>query len=172
MTQNTVTVDLAEFDKEIQEAQVDVFQTGMMSCKFVFSNGKVANFVGGKYYTDLDNEIAELNREISAGNPNIAYFGKMAKADINPANALKRAAIREFLEEQRRKVGRDMGTSVQGPLIASAANTDSLAEVIGQEKVVSSEQKSADAEPTTEGSGVRLAALRLRGAVATTAESK
>lgn len=157
MSDTTVTVDLEAFDKEIQEAQVEVFQTGMMSCKFVFSNGKVANFVGGKYYTDLDNEIAELNREISAGNPNISYFGKMAKADINPANALKRAAIREFLEEQRAKIGRDMGTSVHGPLIASAANTDSLAEVIGQEKVVSSEQN-------TEGSVApvaRLAALKL-----------
>lgn len=158
-----ITIDLDNVTTE-PDVMVDVFKSSLLSCKYVFSNSKVANFVGGKYYTEFESEILELNREIKFGNPHFEYVGKMAKADINPVSALKRAAIREFLAEQRAKVGRVMGNSVQGPLIASAANTDMLAEVIGQEKLEQS--SSVDEAPkeavVTEGAAARLAALKTR----------
>lgn len=96
------------------------FNCTLASCKFVLKNGKVVNFVAGKYYTSIESEFAELKAEVDSEHPHISYAGEVNKADMDPVAALKRKAIEEYLAEQASKVGKDMGSTVAAPIIASA----------------------------------------------------
>jgi hypothetical protein len=122
------------------------FKSTIPSCKFILSNGKNANFVGGIYRTDLEHEVAELQNEVKQGHPHIEYIGQISAADLDPVAVLKRKAIAEYLAEQKAAIdpSRDMGTSTSGPvtegMVNSTGTTTGIAGAQEQQKDVATRQ--------------------------------
>lgn len=108
-------------------AKLHLFKSSLPSCRFIFSNGKVANFVRGQYTTTLENEIKELEAEVAEGNPHI-YIDNSQKTisveELDPLYAIKKKAIEEYLAQQQKAVNpnNDMGNTVQ----AAAARPEIL----------------------------------------------
>lgn len=89
-----------------------VFCNTIPSCRFVFTNGVVAEFVAGEYHTDDEVQIKELQAEVDRKHPGL--FRNPAKLEvdtdaIDPIEAIKQKAIAEFIAEQKEKEGRDFG---------------------------------------------------------------
>ena len=88
-------------------------------CKYVFGNGDVAIFTGGRYVTSDPGHIAELDYLVKRGNPTIYVDPNALQIDpkmLDPMAVMKAKIIAEFLEEQRiaaatQDPNRDMGTS-------------------------------------------------------------
>ena len=107
-----------------------VFKVSLPSVNYVFRNGKPASFVGGKYLTDIPDEIAELEDEISKGHPLIFVDPNELEMDekyLDPMVGLREKIIAEFLENQAKANDptNDMGTSTQGSVIP--ANSQDVA---------------------------------------------
>lgn len=80
----------------------NVYNSHIMSCKYIFKNGKEAIFIGGKYYTDNKNEIEELDAEIDFGHPHI-FVGEDKTVDtskLDPLANLRDKIIKDYLESQ------------------------------------------------------------------------
>lgn len=111
------------------------FKSTIPSCKYILSNGKNANFVGGIYRTSLDHEVAELQNEIKLEHPHIEYIGQISADDLDPVAVLKRKAVEEYLANQRAAIdpSRDMGTSTPGSItdgmVNSTGTTTGIADV-------------------------------------------
>jgi hypothetical protein len=107
------------------------FKSSILSCKFILSNGKNANFVNGIYRTDLDSEVAELQEEIKQGHPYISYLGQVSAADLDPISVIKKKAVEEYLAQQAltQDPKRDMGQTAENKstLMASAATSQGVA---------------------------------------------
>ena len=107
------------------------FKSSILSCKFILSNGKNANFVNGIYRTDLDSEVAELQEEIKHGHPYISYLGQVSAADLDPISVIKKKAVEEYLAQQAltQDPKRDMGQTAENKstLMASAATSQGVA---------------------------------------------
>lgn len=111
---------------------------------FIFSRGKYAHFVRGRYLTKIPSEIAELDAEIAQGNPHIYVDPNEYEVDKNledPHEAVKRQAIKDYLVSLARATNpeNDAGKSVQGPLnvtssesVAAAAQGGSGSQLTGQ----------------------------------------
>lgn len=100
-------------------AKFHQFCANLPSCKYIFKSGKVANFVGGKYVTTIDSEIAELEEEIKFGHPHIfvdANERTVESEKADPLAAIKKKAIEEYLAAQAKAVdpNNDMGNTVGG----------------------------------------------------------
>jgi len=88
----------------------------------VFANGKPAIFVSGVYRTDIDWEIAELDKEVKSGHPHIYVDSAEATIEsemVDPMNALRAKIIAEFVASQEAATNpdNDMGKSTQGAVI-------------------------------------------------------
>lgn len=103
-------------------AKLHLFKSSLPSCRFIFSNGKVANFVRGQYTTTLENEIKELEAEVAEGNPHI-YIDNSQKTisveELDPLYAIKKKAIEEYLAQQQKAIdpNNDMGNTAQAVAI-------------------------------------------------------
>lgn len=93
------------------------FCSNIPSVKYIFKNGKTANFVAGQYLTAIKSEIEELQFEIENGHPHISVDNKELTVDslhADPLEKIKKQAIEEYLARQAAAVNpeNDMGTSV------------------------------------------------------------
>jgi hypothetical protein len=85
-----------------------VFMCRMPSMNYVFANGKYAHFIESRYLTDIESEIAELNKEILIGNPffyideNQKTFDSSLQDKLNTAVA--EAKLKVLKEEEERKI--------------------------------------------------------------------
>jgi hypothetical protein len=71
----------------------------------MFKNGKAAPFVDGKYATDIESEIEELDEEVAAGHPTFYIDDKEKELDTNvsdPMEAIRAKVIAEYLANQAR----------------------------------------------------------------------
>lgn len=92
---------------------VNVYYNHIKNCKYMFKNGKAANFLDGKYYTDIPHEIEELDAEIASGHEFLFVnlkeltvdLAKLGKIDVDE---IKRQAVEEYIKSQQPK---DMGKS-------------------------------------------------------------
>lgn len=103
-----------------------VFKNAMSNCQFVFKTGKVANFMQGKYITDLQWEIDELQNEINSGHPHIYIDDKeRTVAVVEPVEALRARHIAEYLAANAAAVDKtnDAGSSEQGKLTVANSST-------------------------------------------------
>lgn len=76
-----------------------VFKNTERSSSFIFKNGKSAVFTQGEYYTDDENEIAELEAEIKAGHTYIYIDENKKEVDVSkldPLHEIRAAAIEEY----------------------------------------------------------------------------
>lgn len=188
---------LARNEQPKKSRILQVFESSIGTCNYPFGNphnaGKLAHFIEGvdgvaKYLTDDANEIQELELEISHNHPHIRrpVGGRAKEIDIHsdPLQAIKDAAVAEYIEKQRvlreAAVARgDMGQSdhtagAQGNTgIGTTANVGTTASrsdpnsaVTPGNASVSNEHPDptkAGVEPGAEGSvATQLAALRAK----------
>jgi hypothetical protein len=92
------------------ERTLKLYKSSLKACQYVMPSGKYLYFINGRYATDDEEEIAELDKQIKARHPHItvdaaeAHITETAYKD--PLSAIKAKAIEEYLASQR-----DMGTS-------------------------------------------------------------
>lgn len=98
-----------------------VFKAALPSVNYVFRNGKPGIFIQGKFCTDVQSEIDELEDEIAKGHPHIYIDKAEAEIDssiVDPIQAL-RAKIEAEVRAQMAAAtdpANDMGATTQGPL--------------------------------------------------------
>lgn len=135
-----------------------VFKSHIPSCNFIFSNGKPAIFVGGKYITDNENEIQSLEYEIKQGHPHLFIDPDEREVAIplsgNELVAGLRAKIIAELEAEGRLAsdpGRDMGSSDQSQ-VKPANSQDVAPAAAGGSGVQTMSLAALKAKVTAEGS--------------------
>lgn len=102
-----------------------VFNSTIPSVNFVFKNGKAAAFVAGKYFTDVESEIAELSEEVKNRHPHI-YVDKdqvtIQSEMLDPMVALRAKFFAEFEEELAKKTdpSQDLGTYEQEKVVPAS----------------------------------------------------
>ena len=113
-------------------AILHVFKSRIPSCKFLFKNGKEANFIGGKFMTDNESEIAELQAEVDLRHPHIYVDPEEAKVDserVDPLEQIRMKAVAEYLAKQAAAVAttNDRGNTAQGGKLEGIANSATVA---------------------------------------------
>lgn len=95
-----------------------VFRSTLPSCVYVFKAGKHANFIDGKYRTNIAHEIAELDAEIAAGHTFISSKPEELVSAVDPMTALREKFRAELLAEQAAaaKTNPNIGSTDQGKL--------------------------------------------------------
>lgn len=102
-----------------------VFCSALPSCRFVFANGVVAEFVAGEFHTDEEYQISELQAEVDRKHPNLFRNPKKLEVDtdaIDPIEAIKQKAVADFIAEQKEKEGRDFGNYSMPAVMAPSAD--------------------------------------------------
>lgn len=87
-----------------------LFKSTSGPCRYVFKNGSVALFKGGRYATDVEAEIKELEDEVKNRHPTIYVDSAEAETDAlvdDPIANLRKEIINDYL--------RNMGNSEQKP---------------------------------------------------------
>lgn len=132
-----------------------VFKCRIPSSKYLFSNGKEANFIGGRYMTDVEAEISALEDEIKLGHPHIYVDSAEKEIDteqMDPIEQIKKKAIAEYVAAQAKaiKTSNDMGNTEQGKLqgIGNSSSTSMLATGSDSSTAVNTSQSTAPATAT------------------------
>lgn len=112
-------------------AIVRVFKSRVPFCKYLFKNGKEANFIGGVYTTDIETEIEELDTEIKLKHPTLFIDASDKERDtekIDPLDEIRRKAVADYLAGVAAATNKsnDRGTTEQGRL--NVANSSTIAE--------------------------------------------
>lgn len=125
---------------EQNQKLLHVFKSNIPSSQYIFKSGKYAHFVDGKYFTDIESEIAELEAEIAGRHPHIYKDNgelTIVAEDRDPMVALRKKIIAEH-EAQKAAIERgdkDFGNSVQekgagmqssAGLVAAASSTSGV----------------------------------------------
>ena len=112
----------------MSEAVLKLYKSALKSCQYIMPSGKYIYFRDGKYATDDEAEIAELEAAIKSKHPHIFVDAKeteiTAKKMNDPLAEIKEKAIAEYVASQ---AGKDFGTS--DTKAAGMATTASLANV-------------------------------------------
>lgn len=106
-----------------------VFCSTLPSCRFVFANGVVAEFVAGEFHTDEEYQISELQAEVDRKHPNLFRNPKKLEVDtdaIDPIEAIKQKAVADFIAEQKEKEGRDFGNYTMPAMLPSDTGATGL----------------------------------------------
>lgn len=114
-----------------------VFKSTIPSVNFIFANGKPAIFQQGVYRTDVDWEIAELEKEVLARHPHIYIDEKEREIDsemVDPMNALRAKIIADYLasEQAATNLSNDMGATLQEPLKPASSRDVAVAAAGGE----------------------------------------
>lgn len=113
-------------------AILHVFKSRIPSCKFLFKNGKEANFIGGRFMTDVQSEIDELQAEVTLNHPHIYVDSAEAKVDsekLDPLEEIRKKAVADYLAKQAAAVAtsNDRGSTAQGGKLEGIANSATIA---------------------------------------------
>lgn len=100
---------------------IRIFKATLPSVNYIFTNGKPAIFVQGKFTTNIDFEIQELEREIATGHPHIYIDPAESEIDSDALTPMEilRAKVREELVAEMAAAtnpANNMGTTVQEPV--------------------------------------------------------
>jgi len=91
-----------------------LFKSRMPSCQYFFVDGSRADFVSGRFSTDDEDKIAQLDAEIKKNHPHIYVDDNEVEVDTekqDPLEHLRTKFIAEYLKEQEAKVGTNFGTT-------------------------------------------------------------
>lgn len=125
-----------------------LFFSSVFSMQVISSKGKAMAFVGGRYWTDDEGEINDLQGLIDAGNQTI-YRNEnqltIAEDELDPMNVLRKKIIAEYLAEQAAQIdsSNDRGNT-ENERLTPQSTQDIAAVAIGQ----------------TTSAGAKLAALK------------
>ncbi len=108
-----------------------IFKSRIPSMTYVFQRGAVAHFIGGRFMTDIYEQIAELEAECKSGNPTIYIDEAEMSIDsdaLSPLDTIKKKAVEEYLASVKSATlaSNDMGSTeisgkVSGILSSSGA---------------------------------------------------
>lgn len=121
-------------------AMLKLYKSSLLSCKYHTKSGKELAFVAGRFATDDEVEIAELDAEVKARHPHIYIDSAEAEVDsvkVDPVEAIRKKAIADYLAEQEAKVGADMGATDNSAVGAGAGMTTSASAAIANLKATS-----------------------------------
>lgn len=111
-----------------------LFKCHLPFCKYIFVQGKEANFLNHKFSTGVQSEIDELTREVQLGHPHIyidALEPEFDTAIVDPMAALEAKIRAKIAAEDLALRGGDTGesNSESGKLsgIATSATVSSMA---------------------------------------------
>ena len=110
-----------------------LFKSNQLSSNYIFRSGKVAMFIHGRFSTDVQSEIDELENEIKTNHPNIYKDEREKTIDtekLDPLWKLKQDMRAEILAEMaaNNDPNRDMGSYTSGKLnAASTRDIESVA---------------------------------------------
>lgn len=93
------------------------FYMDKTAARYVFKQGKVAEFHGGVYHTDIQSEIDELKAEINGGIGSIWQVPgqeTVNSLDLDPVAVMKRKIIAEYEAEKARANKNGESTSDTG----------------------------------------------------------
>lgn len=76
------------------------YKSSLPSCQYAFKDGTAAIFMFGRYRTDNEDYIAELNHEIKMKHPHITGGEKVDTAADDPLVGLEKKFRAKFLAEQ------------------------------------------------------------------------
>lgn len=96
-TNNPIAAKLEEVPKV--EKTYHVFYSNIPSCRTVTNTGRVITFVGGRFVTDIQEDIDFLKREVKLGNAHISIVeGKetMTSDQLDPQYEMKKKVLEEF----------------------------------------------------------------------------
>lgn len=117
-----------------EEKLYSVFYCRIPNSNFIFADGSVANFTGGRYVTDDPDKAAFLKREVTLGNPHIYIDAEktvVTAKELDPMAELKARIIAEYEASKiKEDKNRDLGTSNQGKL--NIADTKTVGEAAGE----------------------------------------
>ncbi len=104
------------------------FFSTIPSINYIFSNGKPAMFIKGRYLTDSEKEIKELEADIAAGHPHIHINPEEREVDtdkLDPISTLRASIEKEILARYKLAVNpdNDAGT-YESEKIKPASTTD------------------------------------------------
>lgn len=123
LQQSNVAIDTKKKIDSDNPRTLHVFENTVPSCKMVTPKGKTLTFIGGKFYTDIQEDIDWLNEEIEQQNPHLRVHSDpnqrtILAEDLDPEMVLRKKHFAEFQAQQDRAMNKDndMGTSVQGRL--------------------------------------------------------
>lgn len=100
-----------------------LFKSTSGPCRYVFKNGNVALFKGGRYATDIESEIKELEDEVKNRHPTIYVDSAEAETDAlvdDPIANLRKEIINDYL--------RNMGNSEKVDPRVGMVNSKTIAE--------------------------------------------
>lgn len=115
-----------EAETQIQGRILHQYFMDKTAARYIFKNGKVAEFFGGVYHTEIKNEIEELNAEIAAGIgaiKQIAGQETINSLELDPVAVFKRKIIAEY--EAGKLHSMNTGDSVSDSGSFKAAGTGS-----------------------------------------------
>ena len=109
-----------------------LFKSRTRSCKYVFKDGRVANFIFGRFTTKDEKQAQELETEIALGHPDIFVDPDEKEADPrldSPEIKSRAAVIKELIQSNLLSLDptRDLGQVAINPL--NPQNTSNIASV-------------------------------------------
>lgn len=107
-----------------------LFFSSLLSSKYLFTNGKEANFVNGQFTTAIPTEIHQLETEVLAGHPHLYMDPNRLEVDVanqDPLMDLKARIISEYEAAKQAMVKADAGTYGTQPILGGIGNSDSIA---------------------------------------------
>lgn len=91
-----------------------LFKSRMPSCQYFFKDGSRADFVNGRFSTDDEEKIEQLDFELTKNHPHIYVDDNETEVDTekqDPLEHLRTKFIAEYLASQKAKEGTDFGAS-------------------------------------------------------------
>ncbi len=105
---------------------VNLYFSSKSSMAFVFSDGSIAPFLNGRFYTKDAKQIEELNKAVSDKNPLIFIKPdqlQIEESGLDPVVALREKIRAELLEEMRVGVAQKNFNEANGNIAPAAITT-------------------------------------------------
>ena len=116
-----------------EEKIYKVFYCRIPNSNFIFPDGSIAAFTGGRYVTDDPDKAAYLKQQVTLGNPHIYINPEQVEVtakDLDPLAELKARIIAEYEASKiAQDKDKDAGFSKQGKL--NIADTNTVGEAAG-----------------------------------------
>lgn len=104
-----------------------LYKSRMPSCQYFFKDGSRADFVNGRFSTDEEEKIEQLDAELKKNHPHIYVDDNEVEVDTekqDPLEHLRTKFIAEYLAAQKDKVGADFGTTEVNTKASIATTAD------------------------------------------------
>lgn len=98
-----------------------LYKSTIPSINYIFKNGKPAIFVNGRFATDVESEIAELDKEIKERHPLIFIDSaevEVSSVKVDPIAAMREQIRAELVAEMAKNTNpaNQMGNTITEPL--------------------------------------------------------